>query len=176
MRDAGKLQLERYALARELRRRQVKPSCNPLPHPAPAKDITIDHVEGLVSGCRCSRCPLQMPGQQTRIGHIGKAIPLNCGTGKEEGPASLTADSCIRGEGYAQFVGVTYRVADNSVRTVHTPGEPVSLRRSEKLILLRVVEIIDVKPGLLFAERRSGQLALAVILEGSKVMLQTCDQ
>jgi hypothetical protein len=53
-----------------------------------------------------------MARKQTRIGHVGKAIPLHSGAGKEKGPASLAADRCINSERYAHVHGISYRVAD----------------------------------------------------------------
>jgi hypothetical protein len=113
-----------------------------------------------------------MARKQTRIGHVGKASPLHCGTGKEEGPACLAADTCLRRKRYAHLHSVPYRVPDNRVRTMHTPGKAISLGSSEDLVLLRIVEVINFKPALLFAEGGGRQPALAVALEGPKVVLQ----
>jgi hypothetical protein len=55
---------------------------------------------------------------------------------------------------------------------MHTPGKVISLGSREYLVFLGIVKVLDWEPGLLFAEWGGWQFALAVVFEGSKVVLQ----
>src|SRR5215213_829438 len=55
---------------------EVEPLCNAAPHPAPAKNIAVDHVERLIEGGRGGRSPKEMSGELPGIGHVGQAVPL----------------------------------------------------------------------------------------------------
>ena len=67
---------------------------------------------------------------------------------------------------------IANRVADDRVRPVHAPSEARTPGDGEQLVFLRVIEVVDVEPGLVLAKRRGRQLAFAVSLERTEVMLE----
>jgi hypothetical protein len=51
---------------------------------------------------------------------------------------------------------------------MHAPGETIALGGGEDFVFLRVIKILNLEPPLLFAERRVGEVAFAVGLEGPR--------
>ena len=100
--------------------------------------------------------------------------PFHCAAepGKAEGPARLAAERRVDRQRRAHVHGVADRLADHRVRPVDAPGEAVARGGGEDLVLLRVVEVLDVEPALLLAERRLRQRALAVGLERPEIVLE----
>jgi hypothetical protein len=101
--------------------------------------------------------------------------PFHCAR-KDERPPGLAADGGVDRQRGAHVHGVADRVADDGVRPVHAPAIAVALGGGEHLVLLRVVEILEVEPRLLLAERCRRQLAFAIGLERTEIVLQPSDQ
>lgn len=101
-----------------------------------------------------------MPGQQGRAGHVSKAIPLR-GRPERKMAVPFPGRSSRTPPAYAHVHGVADGVANDGVRPVHAPAEPVALRCRENLVFLRVIEILYVEPRLVLADRRRRQSALA---------------
>src|ERR1700689_4015103 len=81
----GKLSLQRNYPVRQRRGLDTEPLRNALPHPTPPEDITVDHVERLITrGCG-GRGPSEMACQQACVGHVRHAVPLDGRTGESEG-------------------------------------------------------------------------------------------
>ncbi len=98
------------------------------------------------------------------------------GPREHEGQPLLATDGGLRGQRLAHVHRVAEGVADDRVRPVHAPGEAVALGGREQLVLLRVVEVRVRQPVLVLVERRVRQVALAVRLEGTEVVLEPGQQ
>src|ERR1700743_3159217 len=95
----GELLLEWDDLAAPRRGHDAEPIGKARPHPVPAKNVSVDNVEGLIAGC-CSRCsPFEVTSEETCVRHVGETVPLCCRTRKEEGTAGLSADGGVDSEG-----------------------------------------------------------------------------
>jgi len=173
---ARELLLEWSALAGEWGGFDAEPGGETRPHPAPPEDVAVDDVEGLITrgGSGCG--PLEMAGEEARVGHVGEAIPLGCGAGEEEGPFGFAADAGVGGEGDAHVHGVAEGEADDGVRAMDAPAEFVAGGCGEDFVFLGVVEVVDVETGLFFAEGSGGERASSVGFEGPQVVLETGDQ
>ena len=156
---AGELLFEGSAFAWEWGGFDAEPRGEARPHPAPAEDVAVDDVEGLVAGGGCGCGPFEMAGEQAGVGHVGEAVPLGSGAGEEEGAAGFAADGGVGGEGDAHVHGVAEGEADDGVGAVDAPAELVAGGGGEDLVFLGVVEVFDVEAGLFFAEWCSGERA-----------------
>jgi hypothetical protein len=172
----GELLLEGGAFAGEGRGFDAEPLGEAGPHPAPAEDVAVDDVEGLVAGGGRGGGPLEMAGEETGVGHVGEAVPLGCGAGEEEGAIGLAAEGGVGGEGDAHVHGVAESVADDGVGAVDAPCEVVAGGGGEDFVFLGVVEVVDGEAGLFFTEGRGGEGAFAVGFEGSEVVLEAGDE
>ena len=160
----------------ERRRRDAEPISDAVPHPLPAKDVAVDDVERFVVRCVGFRRPDEVAGELPRIGHVGQARPLRRRSGKRERPPRLAAQRRIDRERRAHVHGIADGETDHGMRAMDAPGEAVARGGGEHLVLLRVIEICDVEPSLLLAERRLRQRALSIGLERPEIMFQAGDQ
>ena len=88
------------------------------------------------------RGPHQVVGQQARVRDVGDRLPLLARAREAEPAAGLAADRRVDGERHAHVHRVAERPADQGVRPVHGPREPVALRGGEEDVLLHVVEVL----------------------------------
>ena len=146
------------------------------PHPAPAEDIAVGDVEGQVARSRSGGRPVHLLGQDAGVGHVGQRVPLRPGAGEHERPAGLAADGRLDGERLAHVHGVADGVADDGVRAVHAPGEPVPFGRLPELVLLGVVEVRVGQARLVLVERGVRHVTGAVRLERPQVVLEAGDE
>ena len=176
LRIASHLRLQRPDDAVERRRRDPEPCGDTAPHPFPAEDVAIDHVERLVMCRRRLHRPKQMAGKLARIGHVGQPMPLRGRSRKDEWPPGFAAQRGMDRQRRPHVHRIADRLADHRVRPVHAPGETVACRRGEQFILLRIIEVLDIQPPLLLAERRLRQRTFAVSLERPQIVLEPGDQ
>ena len=59
-----KLFLQRYTFTFQLRRLYAERSGDAFPHPVPAEDVTVHHIEGLIASCGSGKAPRVMVGKQ----------------------------------------------------------------------------------------------------------------
>ena len=113
----------------------------------------------------------------SRLASVTSVIASHCSCepGKWKRLPGLAADRAVDRQRHAHVHRVAERPADQRVRPVHRPGEPVALGRREQDVLLRVVEVLVRQARLLLGERRVG-LGLRVGLERPEVVLQAGDQ
>ncbi len=155
---------------------EVEPIGEARPHPGPAEDVSVDHVEGLVAGGGGGGGPEEMTREEAGVGHVGERVPLGGGAGEDEGCAGFAAERGVDGEGDAHVHGVAVGVADDGVGAVDGPGEALLGGRGEELVFLRVVEVFERQAGLLFAEGCGGEGSFAVGLEGAEIVLEAGDE
>ena len=55
------------------------------------------------------------------------------------------------------FMAVADGLADDRVRAMDAPGEAIAVGRGIDLVFLGIIEVLDVQPRLLLAQRRLGQ-------------------
>ena len=101
-----------------------------MPQPAPAKDISIHDIEGLIAGLGRGRGPLQMTRQKPCVRHICERVPLQVGAGKDKGLIQLAADGGVDGQGYAHVHGIAECVSHDAVGPVDAPAEGATFCRS----------------------------------------------
>ena len=88
------------------------------------------------------------------VGDVGDRLPLLARAREVEAAAGLAADRRVDGERHAHVHRVAERPADQRVRPVHGPREPVALGGGEEDVLLDVVEVLVRQAGLILGERR----------------------
>ena len=142
------------------------------PHPAPAEDVAVHHIERLVRSGRRGGGPDHLLGENGGVGHVRDAVPLRLATRKDEGATEVLADRGVGRERESHIHQVADGVADHGVGAVHRPREALPLRRGEELVLLRVIEVRHVEPGLVFMERRVGHLSLGIGVERAQIVLE----
>ena len=146
------------------------------PHPAPAEDVAVNHVECLVATRWAGGSPFQMAREEAGVSHVGEAVPLRCRAGEEEGTTGLAADGRVCGEGDAHIHRVAEGVTDDGVGAMNAPGKTSAGGSGEDFVFLGVVEVLNVQAALLLAERGSRETTFAVRLEWAEVVLETCDE
>ncbi len=92
--------------------------------------------------------------------------------GNTNGRPVSRADGGLDGERLAHVHRVADGVADDGVRAVDAPGEPVTLGRLPELVLLGVVEVRVGQAGLVLVERGVRDVPGAVGLERAQVVLE----
>src|SRR5262245_41180126 len=165
-RRVGQLSFQQRALTGKVRCLKPEPAGEARPHPAPAEDVTIHHIEGLVPRRFSCGGPFQMTSEQARIRHVCQTAPLDGRAGKQERTPSLATDRCVGRQRHSHVHGVAERVADDRMRAMHAPPESIPRGGSKNLILLRIIEILDVKSRLVLAKRRRRQRTFSISLEG----------
>ena len=153
------------------------------PHPAPAKDVAVHDVVGLIIVRRPASIAVQMHmiGEElASVRHVGEAVPLLGGARetRKGRPVSLQivandrerrCPCSSRGRALSPIIGVgaVHRSTSKSVslrrrRRARPPARSRSSRASSR--------------SCVFAERRRRERALAVGLERSEVMLEARDE
>ena len=121
------------------------------------------------------RRPDEVVGEQARVGHVGDRLPLLARAREVEATTGLAADRRVDGERHAHVHRVAEGPADQRVRPVHRPREPVALGRGEQDVLLDVVEVLVRQARLVLGEGRV-RLNLRVRLERPEVVLESGDE
>src|SRR5262245_22756032 len=108
-----------------------------------------------------------MTSEQARIRHVCQSIPLDGRAGKQEWTPRLATDRCVGCQGHPDVHGVAERIADDRMWAMHAPPKSIPRGGSKNLILLRVIEILDIKARLVLAKRRRRQRTFPISLEGA---------
>ena len=88
----GELLLQRGDLTDPRSGCDTEPISETRPHPVPTEDVTVDYIECLILSCWIGGGPLEMTREEAGVGHIGEAIPLHCGTRKQERATQAAAE------------------------------------------------------------------------------------
>jgi hypothetical protein len=78
-----------------------KVTCESRLQPAPAEDVAVDDIEGLIPASFGSRGPLHMLRKDASVGYIGEPPPLLERARERKWATGFTADRRIDGERYS---------------------------------------------------------------------------